>query len=62
MFAGCLKDENNLIKIGSLKALSAMGDKRAIPRIRPFSKSIDEDVKAAAAIALERFSRPGELC
>ncbi len=48
MFAGCLKDENNLIKIGSLKALAAMGDKRAIPRIRPFTKSIDEDVKAAA--------------
>jgi HEAT repeat protein len=62
MFVGCLKDKNNLIKIGSLKALSAIGDKRAVPRIRPFGKSMDEDVKAAAMIALERLSRPGELC
>jgi HEAT repeat protein len=62
MFAGCLKDENNLIKIGGLKALAAIGDKRAIPRIRPFSKSIDEDLKAAATIVLERLSQAGELC
>lgn len=62
VFAECLRDKNNLIKIGGLKALSAIGERRAIPRIRPFTKSIDEDVKAAAVIALERLSRAGGLC
>ena len=62
IFADCLKDKNNLIKIGGLKALSAIGEKRAIPRIRPFTKSIDEDVRAAAVIALERLSRAEDLC
>lgn len=62
MFVGCLKDENNLIKIGSLKALSELRDRRAIPRIKPFTKSIDEDVKTAARLALERLSRSGDLC
>ena len=36
VFAGGLKDENNLIKIGSLKALSGLHDKRAIPLHKTF--------------------------
>jgi HEAT repeat protein len=59
---GALKDENNLIKIGGLKALSDLGEKRAAPHIRPFTKSIDQDVKSAAQLALRRLSRSEEAC
>ena len=62
IFVGGLKDENNLIKIGSLKALSELHDKRAMHHIRPFTKSIDEDVSTAATLALEKLSRPEEAC
>jgi HEAT repeat protein len=62
IFVGGLKDENNLIKIGSLKALSELHDKRAIHHIRPFTKSIDEDVSTAATLALEKLSRSEEAC
>jgi HEAT repeat protein len=58
IFVGGLKDENNLIKIGSLKALSELHDKRAIPHIKPFTKSIDEDVLTAATLALSMLSDP----
>jgi HEAT repeat protein len=61
-FVGGLKDENNLIKIGSLKALSELHDKRAIPHIRPFTKSIDEDVSTAATLALSMLSRSEAPC
>ncbi len=62
IFVGGLKDENNLIKIGSLKALSELHDKRAIHHIRPFTKSIDEDVSTAATLALSMLSRSEEAC
>jgi HEAT repeat protein len=62
VFVGGLKDENNLIKIGSLKALSELHDKRAIHHIRPFTKSIDEDVSTAATLALEKLSRSEDAC
>jgi HEAT repeat protein len=59
VFAAGLKDENDLIKIGSLKALSGLHNKRAIPHILPFTKSVDEDVSSAATLALEKLSRSG---
>ena len=62
IFVGGLNDENNLIKIGCLKALSELRDKRAIPHIRPFTKSIDEDVLTAATLALSMLSRSEEVC
>jgi HEAT repeat protein len=57
LFVGGLKEREHLIKIGSLKALAELNDKRAIPHIRPFMKSIDEDLKTAAQMALGRLSR-----
>ncbi len=62
VFVGGLKDVNNLIKIGSLKALSGLHDKRAIPYIKPFAKSIDGDVSAAATLALEKLTRFEGVC
>jgi HEAT repeat protein len=62
VFAGALKDESNLIKIGSLKALSGLHDKRATLYIKPFTKSVDADVSTAAMLALEKLSRSGEAC
>jgi hypothetical protein len=62
VFVSALTDENNLIKIGGLKALSELNEKRAIPHIRPFTKSIDQDVKSAAQMALRRLSRSEDVC
>ena len=44
------------------KPFPSLHDKRAIPHIRPFTKSIDEDVKTAATLALEKLSRSEEAC
>ena len=62
VFVGALKEKNNLIKIGALKALSELRDKRAIPHVRPYTKSMDQDVKTAALTALERLSRAEGVC
>lgn len=51
-----LEDENNIIKIGSLKALSSLNDKRALEFIMPYLNSEDEDIRAAAESVLERFT------
>lgn len=62
VFFGALKEKDNLIKIGALKALSESGDKRAIPQIRPYTKSADQDLKTAAQVALERLSLGEDAC
>jgi HEAT repeat protein len=62
IFIDSLKDKDNLIKIGGLKALSELNDKKAIPHIRPYTKSNDEDVKTAARMALGRLSQSEALC
>ncbi|MCX5813495.1 MAG: HEAT repeat domain-containing protein [Proteobacteria bacterium] len=55
IFLQGLSDNASLIKIGSLKALSDLNDKRALPYIRPFVQSQDEDVRSTAEYVLERF-------
>ncbi len=62
VFVGALKEKNNLIKIGALKALSELRDKRAIPHVRPYTKSMDQDVKTAALMAVERLSLAEGVC
>ena len=62
VFLGALKEKDNLIKIGALKALSELKDKRAIPQIRPYTKSADQDLKTAAQVALERLSQGERAC
>jgi HEAT repeat protein len=62
VFFGALKEKDNLIKIGALKALSELKDKRAIPQIRPYTKSGDQDLKTAAQVALERLFRGEGAC
>ncbi|MCX8111063.1 MAG: HEAT repeat domain-containing protein [Syntrophorhabdaceae bacterium] len=51
-----LDDENNIIKIGSLKALSSLNDERSLEFIRPYLNSEDEDLRTAAESVLERFT------
>jgi HEAT repeat protein len=62
VFLGALKEKDNLIKIGALKALSELKDKRAIPQIRPYTKSADQDLKTAAQVALERLFLGEDPC
>jgi HEAT repeat protein len=52
LFIEGLNDENSLIKIGSLKALSDLRDSRAIIYVEPFVRSKDEDVRSAAKFLL----------
>ena len=62
IFLNALKERENLIKIGGLKALSELKDNRAIPHIRPYTKSPNDDVKTAAMMAVGKLSRPGVVC
>jgi HEAT repeat protein len=62
VFVSALKEKDNLIKIGALKALSELRDKRAIPHVRPYTKSMDQDVKTAALMAVERLSQTEGVC
>jgi HEAT repeat protein len=55
VFLQGLNDKENLIKIGSLKALSDLNDERALPYIIPFTESQDEDIRSTAEYAVERF-------
>ncbi|MCX5807251.1 MAG: HEAT repeat domain-containing protein [Proteobacteria bacterium] len=55
VFLQGLNDKENLIKIGSLKALSDLNDERALPYIKPFTQSQDEDIRSTAEYAVERF-------
>lgn len=62
VFLGALKEKDNLIKIGALKALSELKDKKVIPQIRPYTKSADQDLRTAAHVAMERISRGEAAC
>ena len=55
IFLKGLDDDNNLIKIGSLKALSDLNDKRALSYIRPFAQSQNEDIRSTAEYMIERL-------
>lgn len=55
VFLGGLKDENSLIKIGSLKALSNLNDRGVLEFVRPLTESADEDVRSTAEGVVERL-------
>lgn len=55
LFLKGLEDENNLIKIGSVKALSDLDDPRALIHIEPLTRSDDEDIRVTAETAVRRL-------
>jgi HEAT repeat protein len=55
IFIWGLADDNSLIKIGSLKALSDLHDVRAIEHVRPFALSADEDVRSTAEFVITKL-------
>jgi HEAT repeat protein len=55
LFLKGLEDENSLIKIGSVNALSGLDDPRALLHIVPFTESEDEDVRSSAEAAIGRL-------
>ncbi len=52
LFIEGLNDENSLIKIGSLKALSDLKDHRAIAYVKPFINNKDDDVRSTAEFVM----------
>jgi HEAT repeat protein len=54
-FAKGLEDQNNIIKIGCLKALSDLNDTRALNYIMPFVQSDDEDVRSTAEFVMNKL-------
>jgi HEAT repeat protein len=55
LFIRGLKDENNLLKIGSMKALGDLEDPRALVSIAPFTESDDEDIRSTAEFTISRL-------
>jgi hypothetical protein len=55
LFIKGLGDENNLIKIGSLKALSDLKDKKAIVFVKPLIKHKDDDVRSTAEFVMNNL-------
>ncbi|HOG39599.1 MAG TPA: HEAT repeat domain-containing protein [Syntrophorhabdaceae bacterium] len=55
VFLDGLKDDNSLIKIGSLKALSNLDDRSLLDFVRPLTESPDEDVRSAAQNVIEKL-------
>ncbi len=52
LFVKGLNDENSLIKIGSLKALSDLRDKKAIVYVEPLVDNKDDDVRSTAEFVI----------
>ncbi len=57
VFIGGLRDENTLIKIGSIKALSDLSDPAALPHVTPFARSQDATLRSAASAALNKLKQ-----
>ena len=57
VFAGGLRDENTLIKIGSIKALSDLSDAAAIAHVKPFARSQDAALRSIASAALKQLQQ-----
>jgi len=55
IFLKGLADDNSLIKIGSLKALSNLNDRDVLQFVRPFIDSLDEDVRSTAESVVEKL-------
>ncbi|HOJ42913.1 MAG TPA: HEAT repeat domain-containing protein [Syntrophorhabdaceae bacterium] len=61
IFLRGLDSDSNIIKLGSLKALSNLNDKRVLDYIKPYLISDNEDIRLAAESILEKFhSIPGD--
>ncbi|OPX98293.1 MAG: putative lyase [Syntrophorhabdus sp. PtaU1.Bin002] len=58
LFVRGLGDDNNVIKIGSLKALSDLNDARAVIHVRPFVESHDEDIRSTAELVIRSLEDP----
>lgn len=58
VFAAGIKDEHDLIKIASIKALARLGEARAAALISPFLMDTDQDLRHAARVALDAL--PGQ--
>ena len=54
-FAKGLEDENSIIKIGCLKALSDLNDARALNYVMPFVQSDDEDIRSTAEFVMNKL-------
>jgi HEAT repeat protein len=54
-FAGGLEDQNNIIKIACLKALSDLNEARALNYIMPFVQSDDEDIRSTAEFVMNKL-------
>jgi HEAT repeat protein len=55
LFIRGLRDESNLIIIGSMKALADLEDPRALMPIVSFTESSDEDIRSTAEFAISRL-------
>ncbi|HEY3278622.1 MAG TPA: HEAT repeat domain-containing protein [Syntrophorhabdaceae bacterium] len=55
LFLAGLEDEESLIRIGSVNALSDLEDPRALLHIVPFTESEDEDIRSSAEAAVSRL-------
>jgi len=56
LFVKGLDDESNLIKIGSLKALSDLKDQKAVNYVKPLTKHTDDDVRSTAEFVMNYLS------
>jgi HEAT repeat protein len=54
-FTEGLEDENSIIKIGCLRALSDLNDMRALDYVMPFVQSTDEDVSSTAEFVINKL-------
>jgi len=57
VFVRSLQDENILIKIGSIKALSELADATAMAHVKPFMRSRDPALRSAASAAVKELRR-----
>ncbi len=57
VFINGLRDENTLIKIGSIKALADLSDPAALPHVASFIQSQDAALRSAASAALKQLKQ-----
>jgi HEAT repeat protein len=57
VFVNGLRDENTLIKIGSIKALSDLGDPAAIRYVKAFTQSQDITLRSVAGAAVKQLKQ-----
>ena len=60
VFINGLRDENTLIKIGSIKALADLRDPSAFPHVASFVRSHDAALRSAANAALKQLKQKNQ--